>query len=96
VHVAHAVDDVWEAADRARPLPSPRAEPRTLLVWRRQLVVRHRALDADEAMALRRVSGVAAFADVCAELARDRSDVAAAERACALLRQWIADEILAG
>ncbi len=56
VEVTTTVDELWRAIAQGEPLVRPRELdwPRTILVWRTQGVVLHRAVDLDEAHALRR------------------------------------------
>ena len=65
-----------------------------LLVWRRDLDVFHRAIDAEEAECLERVGGGIAFAELCARLAIGRTDEVAAVRAFELVARWAADGLL--
>jgi hypothetical protein len=52
-----AVHDVWAHVERGAPAPTPRHAAITLLVWRRDLRVFHRPIDAAERLALERVRG---------------------------------------
>ena len=65
-----------------------------MLVWRRELSVLHRTLDADEARLAPLIAQGASFADVCAVLgeihgAEDR------QRAVELLLRWLQASVLA-
>jgi len=84
-----AIATAW----RTRHLPAAAAE--TLLVWRRDVEVFHRPVDAEEAGWLRRLApdGLA-FQALCAGLAAGRSDQAAAARAFELVGRWAADGLL--
>jgi len=86
VELATTADEVWSAVEDGAAAPAVRPEPRTVLVWRRDLAVVHRTLDADEAPAIRRIAAGACFADVCEQLAP--------ERALALLVRWLDAAIL--
>ena len=93
--VWHSVDAVWSAIDRDQPMPSVESRAETILVWRRELQVRHRALPNDEAAGLRLVQSGARLGDVCGALAQSGEDITtAAARAFDVLRQWIADQLL--
>jgi hypothetical protein len=88
-------DQALAAATRAA---APAAE--TLLVWRRDVDVYHRAVDADEARWLSRLqtagSGDALrFETLCEDLAAAASDEEAAARAFELVGRWTADGVLA-
>jgi hypothetical protein len=90
-----AVAEIWRAADPAAA-PAPREAPETLIVWRRDGDVFHRAADADEVRWLPRLAaaGGVVFEDLCAALAETRSDQAAAARAFELCARWTAEGLL--
>ena len=67
---------------------------RSALVWREGVVVYHRALDDDEAAALRLIAGRSAFGAVCDALAETSPPDAAAERAFRWLWTWVSDGVL--
>lgn len=97
VSLAWTVDDVWSAiedgiADGESP-PAPVAEPRTVLVWRRDVAVLHRTLDADEAQLAPPIARGALFAEVCDILGALHGDAASA-RAVELLLRWLGAEAL--
>jgi hypothetical protein len=73
----------------------PAPNPTTLIVWRRENDVFHRAADAEEARWLGRLAADEVSFDVlCGELAVGRTDEAAAARAFALVGHWAADGLL--
>lgn len=87
------ISATWRALD---PEASPSPQPETLLVWRPDLDVRHRALDPDEAVWLRRLSSAPiSFGALCEELAGDRTGEEAATQAFNLVSRWLADGLLA-
>jgi hypothetical protein len=92
-------DDHDHDVDHDHPVvPPPRAEAwHAILVWRRGVVVQHRALEAAERGALELVrAGDATFGTLCSHLgAQLESEAEAAARAVQLLSQWLADELLA-
>ncbi len=91
--VRHDVAALWRSDDPAALAPAP--APATLLVWRRELEVLHRAVDDEEAAWLPRLaSDEIAFETLCAALAIGRSDEAAASRAFQLCGRWTADGLL--
>jgi hypothetical protein len=95
LELEHRVDTAWSAADRGLPGPPAEREPATLLVWRRDWVVRHRVLSTEEARAFRRLAAGAAFAEVCEAFEDEGGDQEdAAMRALHALRQWIIDQVL--
>jgi hypothetical protein len=95
LRLRHPVHRVWRALEDGARAPTIDAERTEIVVWRRQLAVCHRVVDADEAEALRRVLHGARFADVCEALAGGSLDDAAARTLDAIMR-WIADEMLVG
>jgi hypothetical protein len=88
------VSETWRADDPgATP---PRAQPETLIVWRREVDVFHRPSDADEARWLARMAdgeGVT-FETLCATLGETLPDEAAAARAFELCARWAAEGLL--
>jgi hypothetical protein len=88
-----AIAAVWRGEDATVP---PRTEGETLVVWRREGTVYHRAADADEVRWLPRLADAQGilFGDLCAGLAEGRSDEAAAARAFHLLACWAAEELI--
>jgi hypothetical protein len=92
------VSATWRLIDPAEPgepTAPPAPEPETLLVWRPELEVRHRAADPDEALWLRRLSSSGlSFGALCDALAVDNTPEAAAARAFALVSRWLADGLL--
>lgn len=90
VTLATNADDLWDALEDARVCPAPAAATRTLLVWRRDYVVIHRTLDADEAQLAPSLARGTTFGDLCDELE------APPERAIELLVRWLDAQILRG
>ena len=89
-----AIAAVWRGED-PNEVP-PRAEPETLIVWRREATVYHRVADGDEVRWLPRLAtaeGVL-FGELCAGLGTNLSDEAAAARAFELLARWAAEELI--
>jgi hypothetical protein len=86
-----------QAQEGASPSEPCAGENLRLLVWRRELEVQYRALDAGEAMALAEAMGGAPFAEICALLAfagADAQEVETAQAAGALLARWFADGLI--
>ena len=105
VPAAWAVEELWRAlearssADGAsrEPAPPPRAAAaHAILVWRRGVVVHHRAVEATERRALEALLAGTTFGALCGALGEALgSDEAAAALAARCLGQWLADDLLA-
>jgi hypothetical protein len=102
VEVDRATEALWDAlapdaADLAgAPSPSSEAGPdATLLVWRQEIAVYHRAVDSEECAALVLVAAGSRFGAICEVLSAAHGDEIAAARAFAWLSSWIADGLLA-
>lgn len=94
VPMAWAVDDLWSAIEDEQAPFEPAPEPRTVLVWRRDISVLHRTLDPDEGGLAEQIAIGARFADVCEVLGGLHGD-AASGRAVELLLRWLEGEALA-
>ena len=97
VPIRWAVDDVWAAIEDDQPWEAPAACARAVLVWRRELRVLHRTLDADEADLAALVGQRATLAELSERLCELDSD-APDHRLVELLGRWIdaAAVVLAG
>jgi hypothetical protein len=97
VPARHQVDRLWRIVDAGETAfePPPARPGHALLVWRRGVTVYHRPVEPPEADGLALARDGASFGSLCAELARDADPAQAAQRAAALLGQWLADELLA-
>jgi hypothetical protein len=96
--VQFAVHDVWRQvdaglADDEEPAAPP-PEARGLLVWRQDVAVYHRAVDALECRALARVLEGAPFGLVCELIAAEVPLEDAGPRAFQLLANWASDGLL--
>jgi putative DNA-binding protein len=101
VAVERGTEALWDrlaptaAALPAMPPVSPEAGPGvTLLVWRQEIAVYHRAVDPEERAALALVSAGSQFGVVCDALSAAHGEEAAAARAFAWLSTWISDGLL--
>lgn len=94
VELATNADDVWDAVEDGRAPPASVTAPRTVVVWRRDITVIHRTLEADEAPALRCVAAGGSFGDVCEAVAGPPER--APDWAAQLLVRWLDAELLAG
>jgi Putative DNA-binding domain len=102
VEVDRGTEALWDglAPNAGDPpgalLTSLEASPgATLLVWRQEIAVYHRAVDRDERAALALVSAGSRFGVICDALSEAYGDEAAAARAFAWLSTWTADGLLA-
>ena len=86
---------IWRAVQDSAALPEVERRALWLRVWRQDLRVFHRPIDAAEAAALAAIAAEAAFADVC-ERINEVDPTADAERAAQLLSTWLADGLLTG
>jgi hypothetical protein len=75
--------------------PSEAVPGATLLVWRQEVAVYHRAVDPEERAALAVVAAGCQFGVVCDRLSAAHGETAAAARAFAWLSTWLADGLLA-
>jgi hypothetical protein len=91
------VPDLWKALLAGTPhcAPTMPQDSAVWVVWRRDLAVVYRRADHDEADSLERAAGGASFADICAGLSAQVGASATAARAAALLRQWVAEGLIA-
>jgi hypothetical protein len=97
VRTSYPVQRAWRGLEDGAAAPDLPREPTTLVVWRRDLVVRHRAAPPDEARALVSLAAGAPFSQVCdayAELASGDLETAA-RSAFTALRQWVVDGLIA-
>jgi hypothetical protein len=94
VLIRFSVDELWAAIEDERALPTPVPVVRTVLTWRRDLLVVHRTLDDDEAALVARLAAGTNFADLCEELAILSGEDAAGPRAGALLLRWVEAGVL--
>ena len=91
------VPPIWAASHRGDTPPPPARMERAVewLLWREDVVVRWRSIDADEAWALRRCAAGDDFGSICTGLCERIGEEAAAFRAATYLKQWAADGVLA-
>ena len=77
-----------------RPTSLEAGDTATLLVWRQEIAVYHRAVDPEERAVLALVSTGSRFGVICDALSAAHGDAAAAARAFAWLSTWISDGLL--
>jgi hypothetical protein len=88
-----AVAALWREEKPVSDPPVQKSE--TLLVWRSELEVHHRPVDAEETGWLRRLGGAGLrFEAMCEGLAETMPEADAAGRAVALLGRFVADGLL--
>ena len=87
-----------KASDAQEPLPEVivEDEPRSWLIWRKDLTACFRSLGVHEAWALSAVREGADFTALCEGLCEWFPPEDAAPQAAALLRQWVDDELISG
>ena len=102
VEVDQGTEALWDglAPNAAAPPPVLPASLEagagaTLLVWRQEIAVYHRAVDPNERAALALVAAGSQFGVVCDLLSAVHGDEGAAARAFAWLTTWITDGLLA-
>jgi len=85
-----------KATDAGEPLPNAvlSEEPKSWLIWRKELTAYFRSLSESESWALAAVRDGVSFTAVCEGLCRWFSPSEAASQAAALLRQWVDDELI--
>ena len=88
----HDVVPLWKDLEDGKAVPLPRPQPTAVAVWRREFVVFHVCLAAEEALALRRAMSGATLGEVC-EAFTDRAD--AVQAALAAIASWFAEEWIA-
>jgi hypothetical protein len=90
------VGPIWRAINAGEPVPEPArlGEPLQLMLWRTDLVIYWRSVDAAEAWARDAFSNGRSFADVCDGLCDflDADEVPVA--AAGMLRQWVAEGLI--
>ncbi len=92
------VVEIVRAAGNGESCPQPaKIESRAeWLIWRKDLTVQYRSLDAAEAAALDAVIGGATFSEMCEAIAEFVDAEAVPLQAVSYLQQWIADHCLVG
>jgi hypothetical protein len=88
VPLAWSVDDLWSAIEDEQAFSEPTPEPRVVLVWRRDVAVLHRTLDADEGRLAPQIAAGTRFSEICAVLGEIHGEEASA-RAVELLLRWL-------
>lgn len=76
------------------PAPAPLASAEAWAVWRRDLNVRYRALDADEAGVIAALQDGLSFGELCVALCQWHEEETVALRAAQLLKTWVEEQWL--
>jgi len=90
------VQEVWSAAIEARDLPRIANEATTIRVWREELAVFHRTIDAAEKAALGAIGRGECFAGACEAAAEIIGEEKAAQEVLAMLGRWLGDRMVVG
>jgi hypothetical protein len=85
------VDEIWLTLDAAEGVLPTEPRATTMVVWRSELVVRHRACSVAEGRAIALLAGSQQFASVCEAFSDFDGVEGEAKQAFDALRQWIAD-----
>ncbi len=88
------VSEVWKAPPPQEAADAPPDTPETLLVWRQDLTVFHRAVPIDEEALLPLVATGSEFEVVCDRLCESESEDQAIGRAFELLTRWVMDGLI--
>ena len=88
------VHTLWERVQHGEPVCELEPGATTLRVWRQDLRVFHRVIDAAERAALQAIQGGATFAAVCERIADHVPEADGAEVAAAFVATWLADGVL--
>jgi hypothetical protein len=86
-------DEVWKQVQREETPATPARVAVSVRVWRQDLHVYHRRIDAAERAALAAIQSAASFADVCEGVTA--CDVRA-DQVSTLLQTWLDDGLLSG
>lgn len=88
------VSEVWKAPPPQEAAGAPPDMPETLLVWRQDLTVFHRAVPMDEEALLPLVAIGSDFEIICERLCESESEEQAIGRAFELLTRWVVDGLI--
>ncbi len=88
------VHEAWARTQREEDVSEVHAAPTVIRVWRQDLRVFHRPVDVTESAALDALTSGATFAETCESIAAVAGDAPPADRAVALLHNWLADGLL--
>jgi hypothetical protein len=89
------VQDVWQQMQAGESILEPPRATTVLRIWRQDLRVFHRSLDAAEAAALAAIGAGGTFAEVCEQVVAVSPENAGLERIFQLIGEWVTDGVLA-
>ena len=88
------VGDIWSDAKEGKASEAMAAQATHMRIWRRDLEVFHKTIDAREAAALAALGSDQTFGQVCGILGEGDDEEAGAAAAFAMLQRWLAEEVL--
>lgn len=88
--------EIWKSlnAEKAPPVVEISAKEQPWIVWRRELKILFRPLDAVEKIALDIFMRGETFSNVCNELAEELPESEVPQRSVNILQQWLADGLI--
>jgi len=95
VPIETGADALWLALANDDPVPEPAEAPGMLMVWRQGFEPVMRRADPVETLMLQRSLDGSSFAAICAELATDRDEAEAVNRAGTVLGRWLGENVIA-
>jgi Putative DNA-binding domain len=96
LRTTHPVHRVWLAVEQTETVPEVAPLETWLAVWRKNLIVYHRPLSANEGRALEQLLAGVPFGVLCECFAEGDDLREAAGRAVQALGRWLDDELLCG
>jgi hypothetical protein len=92
------VAELWKAVtdEQERPEPALAAQPGSWLLWRHELQIYFRSLEADEAATIAAARAGECFGDLCVLLCAQHEENEASLRAASLLRGWVHSGLIVG
>ncbi len=91
---AFAVDEIWRRAEGANARKAPQVGRRGLMVWRHDLVVRHRVVTGTEALLVPMLLKGTTFGALCERAARRQSSEKAAQVVGPIVAGWISGGVV--
>ena len=87
---------IWSALASGAddPVPEPRVQPATILIWRQEHVACFRSLDPEETRIIALLIDGITFTDICERLVCAHGEAAGVQMAGQWLGRWVADGLL--